>query len=63
MDAAEAESQFTADEWVTPDDFYAVAKKTNSVMKFSKVAYPDLHGSKFLHRREPLYERKSGVQR
>jgi len=48
---------------VKPADFYDMARKTNSVGRFSKVAYPDLHGSKPIPKREPLYERKFGVQR
>ncbi|XP_067931710.1 cytosolic carboxypeptidase 1-like [Watersipora subatra] len=63
VNESEVDAQFSADEWVSPEDFYAVARKTNSVGKFNKIAYPDLHGSKLLHRREKLYDRKFGIQR
>ena len=57
------DSEFSADEWVKPEEYYQQARRTFSVGRFNKVAYPDLHGSKPIPKKEPLYERKFGVQR
>lgn len=51
------------DNWVTPDEYYQHARRTVSVGRFNKIAYPDLYGSKAVPYKEPLYERKFGVQR
>lgn len=57
------DSEFLSDEWVSPEEYYKVARVTRSVGRFTKIVYPDLHGSRPCPKKEPLYERKFGVQR
>lgn len=46
-----------------PDVYAVLAQETHSVLRFNKLAYPDLHGSLPFPAKEPLYHRKVGVQR
>mgnify|MGYP001792627533 CR=1 FL=1 len=59
----DSEIELTSVDWISAEEFYSVASQTRSVCPFTKVAYPELHGSKPVPTDEPLYERKFGVQR
>ena len=47
----------------SPEIYADIASKTRSVGRFSKIAYPDMHGHIPPPFKEPLHEKKFGVQR
>ncbi|KAL3865591.1 hypothetical protein ACJMK2_042966 [Sinanodonta woodiana] len=51
------------DESYNPLIYQEMARKTRSIYKFEKIAYPDLIGARGPYEMEPFYHRKFGVQR
>ena len=58
-----ADARFMAIHYDNPEIYADIAARTKSVGRFTKLAYPDMYGNAPPPYKEPLYEKRFGMQR